>query len=89
MDFRHVHPRRVSVEKTDEPENCHALCGGARVLARSVQVQLAKLFVALARAIRFDAARGRGLDGHAFFFARSSFASFSIVRRCKATPNRS
>jgi len=90
--FVDLHPialKRIWIEETGQPPTRKMLHVGIRWVDRCVKIQVAKPFVALPRVIGLGVQRRESFESQApaFFFARRSFASFSIVRRCRASPN--
>jgi hypothetical protein len=92
LGFVNLYPialKRTRIEETGQSPTRKMFRIGIRWLDRSVKVQVAKPFVAFPWAIGLRVQRRESFETHApaFFFARRSFASFSIVRRCRASPN--
>jgi len=57
VDLRHVAAGQVRVKEAGQPQASEALPGGTGLVARPVQVVVAKPFIALSCAIGFDAER--------------------------------
>jgi len=89
VDLHPIALKRTWIEETGQPPTRKMFRIGIRWVDRSVKVQVAKPFVAFPWAIGFGVQRRESFENYAptFFFARRSLVSFSIVRRCRASPN--